>query len=144
MALLYYFAELNNYAVCGTTNRDEYLQGFFVKYGDGGVDIEPIMHLYKLQVYQIARFLDVPQEIISRAPSPDTFSLNASDEEMHYRLPIEILDPLLYAWENHIQMADICQSLSLSCEKVEQIIRDFTSKYKATRYLRETPDSSLD
>jgi len=74
MMHLYYCAERQNYLVCGTTNRTELLQGFFVKYGDGGVDIEPLAHLYKHQVYQLADVLHVPDEIISRLPSPDTFS----------------------------------------------------------------------
>ena len=74
MMHLYYYAEMKNFMVCGTTNRSETLQGFFVKYGDGGVDIEPLAHLYKTQVYQLSRHLGVIQEIIDRPPSPDTFS----------------------------------------------------------------------
>src|SRR5207249_11789422 len=70
MATLYYHAELNNYAVVGTANKNEHDQGFFVKYGDGGVDVKPIEHLYKTQVYQLAEFLDVPEKIRSRRPLP--------------------------------------------------------------------------
>ena len=81
MMHLYYYAELKNYLVCGTTNKSEVLQGFFVKYGDGGVDIEPLAHLYKMQVYQLAKYLEVIGEIIKRKPSPDTFTCNVSDEE---------------------------------------------------------------
>jgi len=72
MVSLYHYAERENYLVCGTTNRSEAVQGFFVKYGDGGVDIEPLQHLYKAQVYQLAEHLGVIREIIERAPSPDT------------------------------------------------------------------------
>ena len=57
MATLYYQAELRHYAVVGTANRNERELGFFVKYGDGGVDCEPIVHLYKTQVYQMAEYL---------------------------------------------------------------------------------------
>ena len=70
MMFLNYYAEKNNYLVCGTTNRSEYVQGFFVKYGDGGVDIEPIVHLYKTQVYQLGSYLGIIPEIMNRAPSP--------------------------------------------------------------------------
>jgi len=59
MMHLYYYAEKMNYFVCGTTNRTEVIQGFFVKYGDGGVDIEPIAHLYKTQVFELSKWLGV-------------------------------------------------------------------------------------
>ena len=67
-AMLYYHAELNNYAVVGTPNKNERDQGFFVKYGDGGYDFAPIAHLYKTQVYQLARHLDVPEAIQTAHP----------------------------------------------------------------------------
>jgi NAD+ synthase len=63
MSLLYYHAELRGYAVIGTPNKDEHDQGFFVKWGDGGYDIGPIRHLYKTQVYQLAEYLGIPEEI---------------------------------------------------------------------------------
>jgi NAD+ synthase len=136
MMYLNYYAEMNNYIVCGTTNRSEYLQGFFVKYGDGGVDVEPIVHLYKMQVYQLASKLAVIPEIIERAPSPDTFSYEVTDEEMHFRMPYSTLDLLLYAWENHIAVSEVNQALNLSEDQVKRAFRDITSKYNATNYQR--------
>ena len=73
MTMLYYHGELRNWAVIGTGNKDEHLQGFFVKHGDGGVDLQPIAHLFKTQVFQLAEYLDVPQEILSRVPTTDTY-----------------------------------------------------------------------
>jgi NAD+ synthase len=61
--LEYYHADRLNYAVIGTPNRQEYDQGFFVKLGDGAADVKPIAHLYKTQVYQLAEYLDLPEEI---------------------------------------------------------------------------------
>jgi NAD+ synthase len=87
MMHLYYYAEKMNYIVCGTTNRTEVIEGFFVKYGDGGVDIEPLSHIYKTQVYQLSEYLGVIREIIERAPSPDTWSFQVSDEEFYFRMP---------------------------------------------------------
>src|SRR4030042_198541 len=110
MMHLYYYAELKNYIVCGTTNKTELLEGFFVKYGDGGVDIEPISHLYKAQVYQLSEYLGVIREIIERAPSPDTWSYQVSDEEFYFRMPYEKLDLLLYAWQNKIPAEQVCES----------------------------------
>ncbi len=139
MMHLYYYAEMKNYLVCGTTNKSEVMQGFFVKYGDGGVDIEPLAHLYKTQVYQLSEYLDVIKEIIDRAPSPDTFSFQVSDEEFYFRIPYDKLDLLLYAWENNTVVSEVCEAMGLKEEQVKRAFRDFSSKYNATKHLRELP-----
>lgn len=139
MMHLYYFAESNNYLVCGTTNRTETVQGFFVKHGDGGVDIEPIANLYKSQIYQLASYLEIPEEIIKRAPSPDTFSFAVTDQEFYFRIPFDTLDLLLYAWENGVAITEVCQAMSLTEEQVKRAFRDFKAKYKATEHLRSLP-----
>lgn len=143
MMHLYYYAEMKNYLVCGTTNKSESIQGCFVKYGDGGVDIEPIEHLYKTQVYQMAKYLGIIKEIVDRAPSPDTFSLVVSDEEFYFRMPYDILDPLLYAWENEIEISEVCEALDLEEQQVKRAFRDFTGKYNATEHLRQLPPPTL-
>jgi NAD+ synthase len=139
MIHLYYYAEMNNYLVCGTTNRSEDIQGYFVKYGDGGVDIEPLAHLYKMQVYQLSGYLGVTREIMEREPSPDTFSFRQSDEEFYFRMPYDILDLLLYAWENRVPLAEVCQAMALTEEQVKRALRDFRSKANATRHLHTVP-----
>lgn len=137
MLYLYLYAESNNYLVCGTTNRSEYVQGFFVKYGDGGVDIEPIAHLYKTQVYRVAEYLGVIREIIEREPSPDTFSLTLSDEDFYFRMPYDRLDPLLFAWENAVPVSEVCEAMSLTEQQVRRAFRDFNAKANATKHLRD-------
>jgi NAD+ synthase len=139
MIYLYYYAEKNNYLVCGTTNRSEDVQGFFVKYGDGGVDIEPIARLYKTQVYQLAEYLGIIKEIRDRVPSPDTFSLVQSDEEFYFRMPYDILDLLLYAWENQVPLAEVGATLVLTEEQVKRAFRDFNAKSRATHHLHSMP-----
>jgi NAD+ synthase len=141
MLHLYYYAEKMNYLVCGTTNKSELIQGFFVQYGDGGVDIEPLAHLYKMQVYQMAAHLGVVEDIIKRKPSPDTFSLETSDEEFYFRMPYDILDLLLYAWEKAVPTRDVGQALGLREDQVNRAFRDFQSKYNATQHLRQLPPS---
>jgi len=141
MIILYYFAERSNHLVAGTTNRSELDQGYFVKYGDGGVDIEPIAHLYKTQVYQLARYLDIPGEIIERTPTPDTFSSEASDEEFYFCLPYETLDLLLYAQEHKVPFEEITLRTGLSEQQVKRAFRDFEAKRKATESLRHVPAS---
>ena len=139
MLHLYYFAESRNYLVCGTTNRTELIQGFFVKHGDGGADIEPLAHLYKHQVYQLADALHVPGEIISRAPTPDTFSLPVSDEEFYFRMPYRILDPLLLAWERKWGAAETAEAVGLTEAQVRRAFRDFNAKHRASEHLRALP-----
>jgi NAD+ synthase len=139
MTNLYYFAEKNNYSVVGTTNKSEVEQGFYVKYGDGGVDIEPIAHLYKTQVYQLAEYLEVPEEIIKRTPSPDTFPSEVSDQEFYFCMPYDTLDLLLYALEKDVPHSQISEILELTEEQIERVFRDFESKKKATAHLGILP-----
>lgn len=124
MIMLYFFAEKNNYLLAGTTNKSEYVQGYFVKYGDGGVDFDPIVDLYKTQVYQLAEYFQIPKEIIERKASPDTWSFEVSDEEFFYSLPYEIIDLLWYAKENNIPAEKIEKSLSLTREQIIRIFDD--------------------
>lgn len=139
MMTQYYYAEKSNYLVCGTTNKSEAVQGLFVKYGDGGVDIEPICHLYKNQVFQLAEYLEVSKEIIERDPCPDTYSAPVTDEEWYFRMPLKQLDLLLYAWENKVDIPQVCRIMELTEEQIKRVFRDFTNKNNATRHLRQLP-----
>jgi len=138
-AMLYYHAELRNYAVIGTPNKNEHDQGFFVKFGDGGVDLKPIMHLYKTQVYQLARYLEVPQVIQERTPTSDTYSAPSTQEEFFFRLPFATMDLLWYAQEHRIPAEEAAQALGLSPGQVGNAFADFTRKQKSTHYLRMPP-----
>jgi len=139
MVQFYYYAEKNNYLVAGTTNKAEAAQGFYVKFGDGGVDIEPIAHLYKTQVYQLSSHLGVIEEIIQRPPSPDTYSLPVTDKEFYFCIDYELLDLLLYAYENNIPFEEISMVLGLDEKQVERVFRDFRAKEQATWHLRKLP-----
>lgn len=141
MLELYFAAERMNYFVCGTTNKTENVQGFFVKYGDGGVDIEPLAHLYKTQVFQMAEHLGVIEEIRKRKPSPDTYSFVVSDEEFFFRIPFYQLDMLLYAWERQVPVTSVMMVLGLSEDQVKRAYRDFTGKFHATAHIRQYPPS---
>jgi NAD+ synthase len=139
MALLYYHAELRNYAVIGTPNKNERDLGFFVKYGDGGVDVNPIVHLFKSQVYQLARYLGVPEEIQKRTPTSDTYSGGSTQEEFFFRLPFEILDVIWFGYEQGVPGAAIAKALNLSDEQVERVVADIIRKQRTTAYLRTAP-----
>ncbi len=141
MLYLYWEAERRDLIVAGTTNRTELILGDFCKYGDGGTDTEALSHLYKDQVYQIARYLKVIPEIIDRTPSPDTFSLPVSDQEFYFRIPFDKLDILLYAWEHKVLTTETAEVLGLQEDAVKRAFRDFTAKFTATAHLREMPHS---
>ncbi len=136
MAMLYYHAERLNYAVVGTANKNEHQLGFFVKHGDGGVDIQPIMHLFKSQVYQLATDLSIPETIYTRTPTSDTYSAGSSQEEFFFRLPFSILDTIWYGYEQDISPDQIAQVLDLSADQVERVITDIIRKKQNTEYLR--------
>ncbi|MCO6448591.1 MAG: NAD(+) synthase [Ignavibacterium album] len=139
MSMLYYHAESRNYAVIGTGNKNEHEQGFFVKYGDGGADIKPIAHLFKTQVFQLADYLEVPEEIRKRTPTTDTYSAEQTQEEFFFRVPFGILDRIWFGWEQGIPSKKIAEVLELTEENVDSIIRDTQRKIRTTEYLRMEP-----
>jgi NAD+ synthase len=136
MMLLYYHAERLNYAVIGTAQKNEHELGFFVKHGDGGADVQPLAHLYKTQVYALARALDVPEAIQQRTPTTDTYPGGSTQEEFFYRLPFELLDAIWLGYEHGTPPAEIAAALALTPEQVQRVIADVESKKRATEYLR--------
>lgn len=141
MIALYYWGDQHNYLVAGTTNKTEFLLGDYCKFGDGGTDVECVSHLYKNQIYQLGDYLEIPKEIMERTPSPDTFSLPVSDQDFYFRLPFDLLDPLLYCWEYKISLADTAKSLKLEEEQVKRVFRDFNSKFNSTEHIRQPPSA---
>jgi len=139
MATLYFHAERSNYAVIGTANKNERELGFFVKYGDGGVDVSPITHLFKTQVFQLAEYLDIPREIQQRIPTTDTYSAGSTQEEFFFRLPFELLDTIWFGYEHGYSSQEIASALGLSDGQVVRVIADIERKKRTTSYLREIP-----
>jgi NAD+ synthase len=135
----YYYADLLNYAVAGTPNRLEYDLGFFVKNGDGAADFKPIAHLYKSQVYQLATYLGVPEEIRRRPPTTDTYSLDQSQEEFYFMMPLEKLDLCLYAKDHGVPAAELGSELGMETEKVERMYEIIEAKRKVAQYLHAAP-----
>ncbi|HRH77019.1 MAG TPA: NAD(+) synthase [Cellvibrionaceae bacterium] len=131
----YFHAERLNYAVIGTPNRLEYDQGFFVKGGDGLADIKPIAHLYKTQVYALARFLQLPEAICNAIPSTDTYSLQQGQDEFYFALPYQKMDIALWAYNHQIPAEELAQTLNISVEQAQFVFKDIASKRKTTAYL---------
>ncbi|MDW7646092.1 MAG: NAD(+) synthase [Desulfuromonadales bacterium] len=133
--LEYYHADRLNYAVAGTPNRLEYDQGFFVKLGDGAADIKPIAHLYKTQVYQLAEYLNVPEEIRRRPPTTDTYSLPQGQDEFYFSLPYELMDLCLFGKNHNVSTEAVAAEIGLTPEQVAHVYRDIDTKRNTTRYL---------
>lgn len=104
MSKMYLEAEKLGYCVVGTTNKTEEMMGLYVKWGDDSVDIEPIKHLYKTQVYELAKYLGVPQKIIEKPPTPDLIP-GLTDEEA-FGLTYPEIDKILIDFENGVERND--------------------------------------
>lgn len=139
MSMLYYHAECLHYAMIGTPNKHEVEQGFFVKNGDSGADIMPIAHLYKSQVYQLAEYLGVPQEIINRTPTSDTYTAEQTQEEFFFQMPYQEMDLIWYGMENEIPLGKVGEILGKTTDEIDMICKNLRRKQKTTEYLRMAP-----
>jgi NAD+ synthase len=135
----YFHADRLNYAVVGTPNRVEYDQGFFVKNGDGSADIKPIAHLYKKQVYAMARHLGVPESVCDAIPTTDTYSLSQGQDEFYFALPHEKMDYALWAHNQKISANELAEFLGVSDVKAELIYKDIETKRRTTAYMHAKP-----
>ncbi len=135
----YFHADRLNYAVIGTPNRLEYDQGFFVKNGDGAADIKPIAHLYKTQVYALARHLGLPDAVCNAMPTTDTYSLQQGQDEFYFALPYDKMDLALWAHNHQRPAADLAQALGMTIAQAEYIYADIDAKRRATQYLHAKP-----
>ena len=139
MTLLYFHSEKNNFSVVGTTNKSEYQQGYFVKYGDGGSDIEPLVNIYKSQIYQLGKFLEIPNEILVSDASPDVWSFSTSDEEFFYTVPYDVVDLILYSRENKLSISDVQKISELKTEDIENLFQMQNIKQIKSQHMREIP-----
>jgi NAD+ synthase len=131
----YFHADRLNYAVVGTPNRLEYDQGFFVKNGDGSADVKPIAHLYKTQVYALARHLGLPTEVCNARPTTDTYSMPQGQDEFYFALPYEQMDYALWAFNHDVDAAELGDFLGIGAERARHIYVDIQAKRRTTAYL---------
>ena len=135
----YYHADRLNYAVAGTPNRLEYDQGFFVKNGDGAADVKPIAHLYKSQVYGMARHLGLPERVCAAVPTTDTYSLAQGQDEFYFALPYRSMDLALWALNHQVPAAELARVLGIGVAEAEAVYADIEAKRRTTRYLHLAP-----
>ncbi len=137
----YFHADRLNYAVVGTPNRLEYDQGFFVKGGDGFADLKPIAHLYKTQVYAMAEWLGLPQEICTAQPTTDTYTLPQGQDEFYFALPFPQMDLALWSLNHGVGAADLALALDIDMAGAERIYADIAAKRRAARYLHASAET---
>lgn len=131
----YFHADRLNYAVIGTPNRLEYDQGFFVKLGDGAADIKPIAHLYKSQVYAMARALRLPVEICTAMPTTDTYSLPQGQDEFYFALPYAQMDLALWAADHDVPADELAAAIGITGPQARLVYADIEAKRRAASYL---------
>ena len=131
----YFHADRLNRAVCGTPNRLEYDQGFFVKGGDGLSDFAPIAHLFKTQVYALGAALGLPESILNRQPTTDTFPLEQTQEEFYFSAPYPIMDACLSGVNHGLSALEVATATGLSPDQAERIFKDIEAKRRATQHL---------
>ncbi len=121
MSIVYFFANTKNYIVGGTGNRSEILIGYFTKHGDGACDMEPIGELYKSQVRQLAEYIGVPKEIISKPPRGGLWNNQTDEEEIG--MGYGVLDRILYNYiDLNKQASQIAEEIDVPIEEVNRII----------------------
>jgi len=133
MCLFYLEAEQKNYAVMGTTNKTEMLTGFYVKWGDDSTDIEPIMQLYKTQVYDLARELKIPEAIINKSPSPDL--IPGITDEFALKIRYRDLDRILIKIQKNHSLDD---EKPADVQRVKQILK--AAEYRKIKNLNMAED----
>lgn len=138
-AVEYFHGDRLNRAVIGTPNRLEHELGFFVRNGDGAADLKPIAHLYKTQVYALARHLGLPPRICAAVPSTDTYSLTQGQDEFYFALAHPDMDRALWAHGQGWSAARLAAGLACTPEQAAAIFADIEGKQRVARGLHAAP-----
>ena len=120
--ILYYYANLKNYLVLGSSDKSEYSIGYFTKHGDGASDITPIISLYKLQVREIAKYLKVPENVISKKSSPHLWKDHEAESELG--ISYEEIDSILYClFEKKLSVDEIQRVTEIERPVIKKILK---------------------
>jgi NAD+ synthase len=133
MIVLYYYANILSRIVIGCNNKSELLTGYFTKYGDGASDIAPIGDLYKTQVIALAKYLKLPDHIISQVPSPDL--VEGVTDEAELGVKYEVLDKILVGLERNLAPEIIASVVGVDLTEVIRL----KTIVERTRHKRKPP-----
>ena len=117
--IIYYYANLKNFLVLGTSDKSEYSIGYFTKFGDGSADLLPISKLYKTQLREFAKMLGVPSNIITKKSSPNLWKEHIAEDELG--ITYEEIDSILYCLEKRLSIDEIIKKTEIKRESVEKI-----------------------
>jgi len=136
--ILYYYANTKNYLVLGSSDKSEYLIGYFTKFGDGASDLTPIISLYKLQVREIAKYLGVPDKIISKKSSPHLWKEQEAENELG--ASYEEVDSILYClFEKKLSVDETVKTTQIEKSIVDKVHKlNINSEHK--RLPAQKPD----
>jgi NAD+ synthase len=135
MVALYYYADLENRLVLGTTNRSEAMTGFVVKWGDNVADVEPLNPLYKTQVRELAKYLGVSERVLDKAPSPDL--IPGIVDGLALGIDYETLDRILWGIEQGWETERIVAAMSVTAAQVENV----REMHRRSEHMRTLPPS---
>lgn len=132
MCILYYYANVNNGLVLGTSDKSELLIGYFTKYGDGAADLLPIASLYKLQVREFASMLGIKDRIVSKRSSPRLWRGHVAEEELG--MVYEDIDGILYSiFDLRLSIEEVMKTFG------EDKVKKVMDMYKNTSHKRNLP-----
>ena len=132
--ILYYYANLKNLLVLGTSDKSEYLIGYFTKFGDGSADMLPIVSLYKTQLREFAKTIGVPNNIIAKKSSPNLWKGHNAEEEIG--VSYEEIDSILYYLiDKKLSVDETIQKTEIARKSVEKIYQ----MYQNTEHKRILP-----
>ena len=137
MIILFDLAKKNNALVCGTENKSESLLGYFTRFGDEASDFEPIQHLYKTQVYQLAKYLNVPQEIIKKSPTAGLWQDQTDEKEFGFSYK-EADQVLFYYYDKKLKLEEIKRMGLKNVEKIINFSINNSYKHRAPYTLSTT------
>jgi NAD+ synthase len=132
MLILYEYANMTNNIVCGTSNKSELLVGYFTKYGDGGVDINPLGDLYKSQIYELAKYLKIPSGIIKKAPTAGL--IEGQTDETDLRINYGDLDLVLAGLEKKMDIMSISEITQIKISEIKRIKKMITMSQHKRRF----------
>ncbi len=136
--ILYYYANIRNYLVLGSSDKSEYLIGYFTKFGDGASDLTPIVSLYKLQVREIAKYLGVPENVIAKKSSPHLWKEHEAEKELG--ISYEEVDSILYyMFEKKLSVDEIAKTTEID-ETIIKKVQELNLNSEHKRLQAQTPD----
>ncbi len=133
MVYLYYYANKLKRIVCGTSDKSETMIGYFTKWGDAAADIAPLKDLYKTQVRQLAAYLGLPKEVITKPSTPALWPGHLAEEELGIKY--EVLDLILFGLEHFMTSKEVAEQLQLPLKRVDNI----KGRWLAAEHKRRQP-----